>query len=48
MTAFRAEIFRVYGFDSIRIFFVRGEIRKHTGNSRGILTRRTLVCEMLV
>ena len=48
MAVFRTKILHVYGFDPIRILFSRGEIPQHTGDYPGNLTRRILVCEMLV
>ena len=45
-TVARTEILRVYGFESIRILFLRGEILQNTGNSLGNLARRILACEM--
>ena len=41
---FRTKTLHVYGFDSIRILFQRGEISQHTGNSPGNPTRRISVC----
>ena len=41
------EVLNAYGFDSIGILYLMGEILRNAGNS-GKSTRRVLVCEMLV
>ena len=48
--AFRTGILPVYGFDSIRIVFERGEAKspKTQATPQGNSTRRILVCELLV
>ena len=45
---FHTNILPVYGFDSIRILLVRGEILPNTGNAPEISIRWILVCELLV
>ena len=44
----RTKILHVYGFGSIWIALLRGEIPQHTGNPPGNSTRRILVCKILV